>query len=602
MDDALERFQRLVRRPLSDELVIVPPQPLLDEIERLGQDPRRPRTAIARWASQVWLDTVHEQQRVNPAPTLDASHAEKELMQRPQHYPTEWGLEFIPFPTDIGGYLNDKIYTHCYTSLSTPRPFDPHLHGTLPAPTLGFGYQFLSASGFPDEYDITARRGGGPRGGFAFTTGPTEGAYPSAVLPQPTFNLGELGFSNGGWNPEGLQWTNRPKRMMLGGLRNGWAHKVMFARSRTVMKRNVYGPVAVDEATPNAPLVVLNGLSAIQGIRRISAKRKMNAPTLLDIDVNNTAGRRSGIAKEGDTVQVYAAPRTWANPPIIFTGFVSSIQEGSDTLTITCSDTLGYLHREVLAATPPYYRQDAGSVIKDIIANSVYNLPVGAVTNDTGFTLPTGLNLANKSRLAAIQTILGLVNSIPRLTVLEADAYGVLHLRTLLEVDDTDVFPLNGGVLPRTGLPQDFYPISVEREDGDIQSFNVVQVINEEASISETIPSPSDSRYPSRPVVRMVRDRSIQYVNQARLLGEQLLQQQGASKARWTVIGRPERYDIKPGDVIEFQTAAGALSGRFRVFDVAFNLSTNMTEMTLTVGRPSQDLLTSIRLAGDISI
>ena len=32
-----------------------------------------------------------------------------------------------------------------------------------------------------------------------------------AVLPQPTFNLGELGFSNGGWNPEGLQYTNRPQ-------------------------------------------------------------------------------------------------------------------------------------------------------------------------------------------------------------------------------------------------------------------------------------------------------------------------------------------------------------------------------------------------------
>lgn len=601
MDDALERFQRLVRRPVGDELVITPPQPLLDEIERLGSDPRRPRTAIARWASQVWLDTV--QASADDAPTLEAGHGEKETIQRPTHYPTDWGLDLIPYPSDLGGTItNDRVFTGCYTSLSTPRPFDPHLHGTLPNTALGFGYHLLSQSGFPDAYDITARRGGGPRGGFAFTTGPTEGAYPSAILPQPTFNLGELGFSNGGWNPEGLQYTNRPKRMMLGGLRNGWSHKVMFARSRRVLYRNIYGQLSIDEATPRASVVVINGLHSLHGVKRVTVKSKMNAPTSADIEVNNIAGRRSGAIREGDIVQIYAAPRMWANPPLVFTGFVSAINEGSDTLGFTATDTLGYLSREIITTTPSYYQTDAASLIKDIAANSTYNPPIGNMTNTTNFILPQGLDLSNRSRLSAIQTVLSLVNATPKTVRIYADRHGVLHLRTLKEIDDADNYPLNGGSLPRTGTPQDFYPSSVSREDGDVQGFNVIQIINEDANISETIPATTDSRYPSRPVVRIVRDKSITQSQQARLIGEQYLQSQGAQRSRWTVVGRPERFDIEPGDVIEFATSSSALSGRFRVFDVRWTLTPSLAEMTLIVGRPSQDLLSSIRLASDLSL
>lgn len=601
MDDALERFQRLVRSPVGDELVITPPQPLLDEIERLGSDPRRPRTAIARWASSIWLDAVTDDL---DAPSLEAGHAEKEIIERAAHYPTDWGLDLIPYPTDLGatGYTSDRVYTGCYTSLSTPRPFDPHLHGSLPNTNLGFGYHLLSQSGFPDAYDITARRGGGPRGGFSFTTGPTEGAYPSSVLPQPTFNLGELGFSNGGWNPEGLQYTNRPKRMMLGGLRNGWSHRVMFCRSRKVGNRNLYGPMSTDEATPRASSVVINGLNALHGIKRISQTSSLNAPSTAVIELNNVAGRRSGTITEGDVVQIFAAPRMWANPPLVFTGFVSSINEGSNTLSFTATDTLGYLAREVLLTTPSYFQIDAASVIKDIAANSTYSPPIGNMTNSSNFVLPQGLDLTNRTRLSAIQTILSLVNATPKTMRIYADAHGVLHLRTLDEIDDVNNHPLNGGVLPRTGAPQDFYPSSVDREDGDVQGFNVVQVINSELNISETIPEPTDSRYPSRPVVRIVRDKSITQTQQARLVGEQYLQMQGAQRSRWTVVGRPERFDISPGDVIEFATSASALSGRFRVFDVRWNLSPTLAEMTLTLGRQSQDLLTSIRLASDVSL
>ena len=153
------------------------------------------------------------------------------------------------------------------------------------------------------------------------------------------------------------------------------------------------------------------------------------------------------------------------------------------------------------------------------------------------------------------KTILSLVNATPKLLRLFADRHGVIHLRALKEIDDADNYPYDGGSIPRTGAPQDFYPSSVSREDGDVQGFNVVQIVNADVGISETIPAETDSRYPSRPVVRIIRDRSITQKQQARLLGEQYLQSQGAQRSRWTVVGRPERFDIEPGCVIEFATS-----------------------------------------------
>lgn len=602
MDSQTERFHRLVRAPADAQIVINPSQPLLDEIERLGSDPRRPRTAIARWVSKTWLENTHESIRNSPAPTLDAFHYEKEVMERPSHYPTDWGIDFIPHPTDLDdGWELDRLSTACYTSLTTPRPFDPHLHGDLSASTLGFGYHYLSESGFPDKYDIVNRRGGGGRGGFAMTTGATEGAYPTSILPQPTFNLGRLGFSDGGWNPEGLQWTNRPKRMSLTGLRNGWAHKVFFARSRRVMNRNLYGRLARDEATPRAPVVVINGMTNLQGVKSVSFTQSMNTPARMNIDINNTAGRRSGTIREGDVVQVYASPRHWANPPLVFTGFVSEVIESNTSLELIALDSLGYLTREVLDSPVGYYESDSATVIKDIISNSAYTPPIGRIMNESFVILPADMDFVGKTRLNAIQSILSIINSTPNLVVLKSDSHGYLIMERLREVDDATVVPLVAGRIPRTAVPQDFYPTMIQREEGDTHRFNVVKVKNDSKGISVSVPAVGSARYPTKPIERVVREDFIADEHQAILVGETMLASQGASLARWVVEGIPERLDITVGDVMEFASRDAGLSGRHRVFDVKWTMDTNGTEMSLSVGRQAPDPLATLRVAAGLS-
>ena len=121
MGDENERFQRIVRAPADDPFIITPPKVLLDEVERLGQDPRRPRTAVARWASRIWAETQRERIRRAPAPAMNSVPSEKELMERPAHFPTDFGLGLIPFPNEVGGWVLDKTATTCYTSLSVPR-------------------------------------------------------------------------------------------------------------------------------------------------------------------------------------------------------------------------------------------------------------------------------------------------------------------------------------------------------------------------------------------------------------------------------------------------------------------------------------------------
>ena len=167
-------------------------------------------------------------------------------------------------------------------------------------------------------------RGGGSRGGFAFTTTPFSNNQPSSVQDGGLeFGLGDLGFTNGGWNPEGLKYQFRPKSLRLGGLRNGWRHRVFFARSRQVMYRNVYGEISEDDGIPNCPMVVVNGLGLLKGITSISCSEGLNTPRSMNITISSIQGRREGVVNIGDTVQVYLSPNNWANPPLIYTGYVS---------------------------------------------------------------------------------------------------------------------------------------------------------------------------------------------------------------------------------------------------------------------------------------
>jgi len=603
MDEA-ERYSRIVRDPADDPFIIRPPQHLLDEAERLGQDPRRPRTAIARWVSATWAESRRESiRRGLDAPVVqDSRSSEKELRERPAHYPSDFGLGLIPYPDDIGGWTLDKTETTCYTSLSTPRPFDPHLHGDQPT-TPGWGYHYHGSSPFPDRYDIVSRRGGGPRGGFAFTTGPTEGNYPSSILPSPTFDLGKLGFSDGGWNPEGLKYTNRPRTMRLSGLRNGWPHRVFFVRSRQVFFRNVYGPMATDEATPQAPLVVLNGSRPVQGVLKVSSSETMNAPREVAIDISSARGRRAGIAKVGDTVQVHVAPRRWANPPLVFTGFVSDVSETTDKVRLTCLDALGFLANETLTDESVLARGDGAAVIKNVIAGSTYAAPIGRISTESLVTVPAGTRLKGKTRLDAVQTILGFINVQPKPMVLYADAQGYMHMHSMPEVDDSDLTPLVAGRLPRTDVPQDFYPTLIERSSGDLDFFNVVVVESQTLAgepLQVVYPAPGSSDFPARPVHRQVRETSVVDEEQAKTFARLLLANQGRHKERHMVEGLPERFDIRAGDVMDF--ASVGLAGRHRIFDVAWEYSPEGATMSLSVGRQSPNLVATLRLASKLSV
>ena len=83
MGEEAERYSRIVRAPVDDPLIITPPKVLLDEAERLGQDPRKPRTAIARWVATTWAETRKESIRrgIDAPEALDARADEKELME-----------------------------------------------------------------------------------------------------------------------------------------------------------------------------------------------------------------------------------------------------------------------------------------------------------------------------------------------------------------------------------------------------------------------------------------------------------------------------------------------------------------------------------------
>ena len=399
MSDENERYTRIVRHPNDDEYVITPPDSLASYVDELSVDPRRPRTAIARFVSRTWAEVQWMNFRNKDA---EVEHAltpqDKEDINRPAHYPNDFGLGLILHPnqgTNIWQTNGPKTY--CYTNLASPKPFDPHLHDGYTGADDGFGYLYTTASIFPDQYDLTSRRGGGPRGGFAFTTGPTEGNYPTSVLPNPTFNLGKLGYSNGGWNPEGLQWMNRPRQFQLGNLRNNWPHKVFFVRSRQVMGRTIYGQIAEDEATPRQPTVMLNGSRPLHGVRKITSKEEMNSPRTLSITVSSVAGRRSGVASLGETIQVYLAPRMWSNPPLIFTGFVSGIEETSDEIKLTCMDALGFLANEYITEELSAGVGNIASLIKEIVADSSYKPPIGRMMAELPFTIPVGLKY--KARL-----------------------------------------------------------------------------------------------------------------------------------------------------------------------------------------------------------
>jgi hypothetical protein len=334
------------------------------------------------------------------------------------------------------------------------------------------------------------------------------------------------------------------------------------------------------------------------GVRSVRVRRAFNAPATVTIDLNSVAGRRSGVAKLGDTVQIFAAPRNWAFPPCVFTGFISDIEEDDDKVTLVGLDTLGYLTKDIILTNPNYQETDAGAVIRDIIGNSSYGPPLGKISTETRVILPAGLDLSGKTRLAAAQTVLDIVNNTPNRVLLQAGTDGFINLIRLREVDDANLTPYIAGRIPRTSVPQDLYPTSILRDEGDLDFPNKVTVKNPELDIEVTEPRVE----PNNPIHIIVNESAATDEATARFFAQQILSQAGTSKARWLVTAIPERFDIMPGQVVDFASKAGSLAGRQMVFNVDWVYSTDGSEINLTVGRQAADLVAAMRHATGVSL
>jgi len=595
-----DRYMLLTR---PEDGVLIPPGRLKEFYETRGTDPRVPKRAVGRMASTHYREAmeakIQEQGWTHSLGWPD----EVEDWIRPSHYPTHWGLSRIPRPDEMLWESWDVDYTRtvCYTSLNIPRPFDPHVNGLTSSEAVGFGYMYRSGSSWMDRFDIVSRRGGGNRGGFAMTTGPTEGNFPTSVLPTPTFDLGRLGYSDGGWNPEGLVYTNRPRKMRLTGLRSGSAHRVFMARSRQVMFRNVYGPIATAEATPRAPILVVNGMHNVSGILSVSLTSAINSPTEVIIEINNPRGSRTGKFSQYDIVQVYCSPRLVTDPPLVFTGFISQVAE-RDVIRLTCLDAMGYLGLEPLLSNPRASRVDAAQIVREVVGGSSYPIGLGRMITTSRITFPSGLDLEGKTRLNAVQTVLDYANNSPNPMLLRSDPLGNLTLSLLGDPEDDDAplvggrsdLPLNGSV--NLGKTRDFWPTQINRDTGSTDSFNVVTVRNRAGTISETYPAIGSSDYPASPVHRLFIEDAATTSQMASILAEQHVKQQGRGE-RFTVRGRPERFDIRAGDNMQFFAYGGALTGTHRIASVDWLWSPNSVSMTLTVGQTPQSLIGSLRFA-----
>lgn len=603
MKGSKERYAVLTR---PEEGVLIPPARVKEFYEQAGQDPRIPKKAIGRLASTHYREAVESSwQSSNTNWALSLGWADEvESAYRPSHYPSTWGLSRIPRADELPWRSWDLDYTRtwCYTSLNIPRPFDPHVNGLTSSTNEGFGYLYRLGSSWMDRFDIIGRRGGGNRGGFAMTTGPTEGSYPTSILPTPTFDLGRLGYSNGGWQPEGLQYTNRPRRMRLTGLRNGHAHRVYFARSRKVMHRNVYGPISTTEATPRAPMVVVNGLHSMRGIMRISCSKKLNAPTEIQIEVSNPRGTRSGKYKQYDTIQVSISPQLSERPPLIFTGFISSVRE-SETILIKCLDALGYLTLEPLLANVVSNKVDAAQVIRTIVSQSTYPLTVSRMVSQSRVVMPSNVDLTNKSKLESVLTVLDYINNSPRQLSISADAYGNISLVVLDDPEDVQG-PLIGGRsdLPLNGATnlsktRDFWVSRASLAQGTDDTFNVATVRNENKGISATYPATTSSDYPTNPIHRVFDEQSVLSNEVAEFFAQQYVKMQNLGE-RFVVVGKPERFDIDAGDVMEFFVFDGApMVGKKRIYGLNWEWTPASVRMEMVVGRPSPSLIASLRFA-----
>jgi len=343
----------------------------------------------------------------------------------------------------------------------------------------------------------------------------------------------------------------------------------------------------------------------LTGIKSFTYTQSLNAPSTVIITLNNIGGIRNDVTDRQFKIKIDAiAPKMeWssANPVNwIFFGRVTSIELTPTDCIITASDSLNLLSYEVLSTNPTSLTngEDSASIIKEIIGGSSYSIGLEKIIGETKIKMSSGLNLVGKTRLSAIQTILSQLNVSPKKFRFFAtrDAEGVA-MEELPDPFDSTAFSYIAGRVPYTTAPLDFYPSMIDRVEDNEDIINMVTVQNDELGISVTLPTTP----PSNVIQKLYTDTTITDESQARLFANQILKQQGMSRMKWIVEGMPSTFDMTTGELVEFQSKEGGLSGRQMIFNISFSFSPSNNFCRMTVGRQNADLLTTLQFANRLN-
>jgi len=351
-------------------------------------------------------------------------------------------------------------------------------------------------------------------------------------------------------------------------------------------------------------MVMVNGIHVLDGVISITCDARLNSPRVMTIVVNSPHGKRVREVQSHDTIQIYASPRHWADPPIIFTGFVSDTSSTSDSFTIVALDPIGYLGLEPVMTTPTWYEADVIHIIRDVIANSTYPISIDRMLAESRIRIPEDIDLQYKTRLDAIQTLLDLVNHTPRRLRLWADVNGRINL-TLQANPDTAQYgyrvgsSVNGsgtGMADAT-ITADVWPQNVSARDASSETYNVVTILNESLGIKITRPNATDADYPTNPIHRVFTEDAAISESVAELIAEQRLKSQGYSTRSWTIVGRPERFDMLAGEVIDVDSHLADSMGKHLIQELRWTLTSSSADISITTGRPDPSILGVLRLS-----
>ena len=344
------------------------------------------------------------------------------------------------------------------------------------------------------------------------------------------------------------------------------------------------------------------------GVVSIRCKERLNAPREITIVFSNIKGKRAFTIARGDRIKVNASPVSWTTgssipKPPVFYGFCLDVESTDKQFTVLGIDTLGWLTNDILLTNPTsiFTGADGADVMKDILVGSNYDLndSLAWMLNETRIIVPTNIKLTGNTRLAGMQTILNLINATSNLFRLKGNLQVKrVELDRLPAVSDSTVVPYLAGRFPKTSAPLDIVPTYILREEDEDDLVNLVTIKNESLDLTVTEPIVT----PPNPIHRLFNDSSVTDETSARLLARQILNQAGYEKTRWEVEAIPNRLDIVCGDIIDFQSIEGGLSGKQMVFSVSWEMTPDDTTMALTVGRQTPDFLTAIRFAAGQSI